>query len=106
MSGYHRKILWYPIKQWYPINRKRIMMAKYLIGWNFMRTIRLILGLVVVGQGIHAGDYLIAGLGALFASTAIFNIGCCANTGACNTYANRRDRVKGQPEDVHYEEVK
>lgn len=83
-----------------------MMMTKYLIGWNFMRAIRLILGLVVIGQGIHAGDYLIAGLGAVFAATAIFNIGCCANAGVCNTYVNPRTGAKNQPEEVQYEEVK
>ncbi len=81
-------------------------MRNYLMGWNFMRTIRLILGVVVVGQGIHAGDYLIAGLGALFASTALFNIGCCAATGACNTYTRTDYRKTDKLEEVTYEEVK
>lgn len=81
-------------------------MRNYWMGWNFMRAIRLILGVVVVGQGIHAGDYLIAGLGALFAGTALFNIGCCATTGACSTYTRIDYRKTDKPEEVTYEEVK
>lgn len=81
-------------------------MKSYLLGWNFMRSFRLILGSVVVVQGIVAGDYLIAGLGGLFAATAIFNIGCCANAGACNTYVPRQHDRKNITEDVHFEEVK
>lgn len=80
-------------------------MANYLRNWNFMRGIRLILGLVILAQGIDASDYLISALGGLFAAFAIFNIGCSANAG-CATFPNPMNANKNLSNEVEYEEVK
>jgi hypothetical protein len=51
--------------------------------WNFIRIVRLIVGVSILGQGILAKDVLLAIAGSLFATMAIFTAGCCA-TGSCN----------------------
>lgn len=70
-----------------------------------MRAIRLILGLVILAQGIDASDYLISALGGLFAAFAIFNFGCSANAG-CATFPNPKNSTNNLSNEVEYEEVK
>lgn len=80
-------------------------MVNYFRNWNFMRAIRLILGLVILAQGIDASDYLIGALGGLFAAFAIFNVGCSAN-GGCSTFPNPKISNKKLTNEVEFEEVK
>lgn len=80
-------------------------MVNYFRNWNFMRAIRLILGLVILAQGIDASDYLIGALGGLFAAFAIFNVGCSANVG-CSTFPNPKISSKKLTNEVEFEEVK
>lgn len=50
-------------------------MKNYLRNWNFMRVFRLALGVIVMVQGIMANEWLMAGLGALFALMPLMNVG-------------------------------
>ena len=69
--------------------------------WNFMRLLRLGLGIAIIVQAIIVKDWTMGILGALFTSMPLFNVGCCA-TGGCATPAKRDiDNTK----DITYEEV-
>ena len=49
--------------------------------WNFIRFIRLVLGLGILIQGILYKDPLRIILGLLFGGMAVANIGCLGNSG-------------------------
>lgn len=77
-------------------------MKNYLRNWNFMRIIRLLLGVVIIVQGFQSNDWIFVGLGALFTLMPLLNIGCCG-TSACNI---PNPKNKNKAEDVIYQEVK
>lgn len=68
-----------------------------------MRIIRLVLGIVIIVQGIQAQQWMLVVLGGLFTLMPLFNIGCCSTTGCDTTYRARKTIEK---EDITYEEVK
>ncbi len=49
-----------------------------------MRVLRLVLGVAIIWQSAHNGDWAMASAGGLFALLAVANIGCCGPT-ACAT---------------------
>ena len=77
---------------------------EYLQGWNMTRIFRLVLGVVIVIQGIKANDWMFIFLGAAFAAMPLFNVGCCS-TGSCETPIRKTDSVVAQ-KDVEFEEIK
>lgn len=78
-------------------------MKNYLSNWNFMRIIRLVLGIVIIVQGIQAQQWILVALGGLFTLMPLFNIGCCGTAGCSTTYSSRKNTTT---EDITYEEVK
>lgn len=56
-------------------------------GWNFMRIIRLIIGVAGLVFAIIRQDMLLGFMGGMFLVMAVFNVGCCS-TGTCNVPAN------------------
>jgi len=76
-------------------------MKTILTGWNFMRLIRLVLGVAIVVQGIVAAETISIILGIAFAGMAVANVGCCG-TGGC---AVNKKSANNKTEDIHYEEV-
>lgn len=77
-------------------------MKKIMKSWNLMRVIRLVLGVIIIFQGIYTKDYAIALLGTIFTLMPIFNVGCCANN-ACFQSRNSKDQSN---EKIVFEEVK
>lgn len=77
-------------------------MKAYLKTWNFMRVLRLALGIFIIVQGIMAKEWLLAGLGGLFSLMPLMNIGCCGASG-CNTTISKTNK---KVEDITYEEVR
>jgi len=61
---------------------KNIIMKNILQGRNFMRLLRLGLGIAVLVQGIVVKDTVTIVLGFLFGGMAVVNQGCC-DTGSC-----------------------
>lgn len=55
-----------------------------LKNWNFMRIVRLVIGIVIIVQGIEYNEWMFVVLGGLFALMPLLNIGCCS-TGNCST---------------------
>lgn len=71
--------------------------------WNFMRLLRLGLGIIVVVQSVLMKDTTMGILGILFTALPVFNIGCCGAGGCAGTFSKENN---GKPEDISYEEVK
>jgi hypothetical protein len=72
-------------------------------GWNFMRIFRLVLGLIILGQGIGGHDLLSTGMGIFLSLMAVLNTGCCGaygcDTGSYNLYTKTDQKA------IEYEEV-
>ena len=77
-------------------------MKNYLKGWGLMRSIRLLLGILIVVQGIQTKDWSFAILGGLLSLMPIINIGCCGAYG-CRTAAKSDNN---RTETITYEEVR
>lgn len=77
-------------------------MKAYLKTWNFMRVLRLVLGIFIIVQGVQAKEWLFVALGGLFSLMPLLNIGCCGVSG-CNTPVSISDK---KAEDITYEEIK
>ena len=79
------------------------MKQSILGNWNFMRFVRLGLGIAIIVQSVIVKDWTMGILGLLFTCMPVFNIGCCGANG-CNTdYKN--NNKKNDVTDVDYEEV-
>jgi hypothetical protein len=70
--------------------------------WNFMRFVRLVLGIAIIVQAVIAKDWTMGILGTLFTSMPVFNIGCCG-VGGCTTAAVKSNTESTK--DITYEEV-
>lgn len=77
-------------------------MKTILQGWNFMRVLRLTLGIIIAIQGIFARETMTIILGLLFAGMAVTNIGCCGANGCA---VNPGRSIKNKTEEISYEEV-
>jgi len=69
--------------------------------WDFMRFLRLGLGVAIVVQAAMAGSWAMGIAGLLFTAMPVFNIGCCGS-GGCDTPAGK---TNGTTDDIQYEEV-
>ena len=72
-------------------------------GWNFMRWLRLILGIIIAAQGIKLHDAVSGFIGEFFLFQALSNTGCCG-MGACSVPLNTRKTDAA--EDTAFEEIK
>lgn len=78
-------------------------MKQTLLGnWNFMRVIRLVLGIFIIVQAAMIKDWTMGLLGVFFTALPVLNIGCCG-TGACTTPPKKN--VETNTKDISYEEV-
>lgn len=78
------------------------MKETILHNWNFMRVLRLIIGIALLMQGIMRHDGLMAILGAVFSLMPILNIGCCGTNG-CAISPKKTDN---KTEETDYEEIR
>ena len=72
-----------------------------LSNWNFMRFVRLGLGIAIIVQAVIAKDWTMGILGVLFTSMPVFNIGCCGVGGCATPVKKDNENIK----DITYEEV-
>jgi hypothetical protein len=77
------------------------MKQSILSNWNFMRFVRLGLGIAIIVQSVMVKDWTMGILGILFTSMPVFNIGCCG-LGGCATPVKKNTE---QTKDITYEEV-
>ena len=75
----------------------------YLSNWNFMRALRLILGVIIIVQGYEANEWMYAFAGILLSGMAIANIGCCG-VGGCQV-PRRKENVTAINNEINYEEI-
>ncbi|MEO7047517.1 MAG: hypothetical protein ABI091_19615 [Ferruginibacter sp.] len=59
------------------------MKQSILNNWNYIRLLRLVIGIAIMVQGILTKDILFGIAGLLFTAMAVFNAGCCGTAG-CN----------------------
>ncbi len=78
------------------------MKQNILSNWNFMRFIRLVLGVAIIVQSVLVKDWTMGILGVLFISMPVFNIGCCS-VGGCAIPVNKKNTEAVK--DISYEEV-
>lgn len=76
-------------------------MKKITGNWNFMRVLRLVLGIAIIIQAVIAKDLFFGLAGVLFTSMPIFNIGCCSS-GSCYVPQKKSSEVV---KDISYEEI-
>lgn len=74
-----------------------------LTDWNFMRLLRLAIGIFIAVEAIQTHDYLTGFIGAFFMFQAITNTGCCGSNG-CAVPVSKTPPDK--LEDVEFEEIK
>jgi hypothetical protein len=74
-----------------------------LHNWSFMRSLRLVLGVIAITQAFMTFEILIGLAGVILLGQAVFNIGCCGTAG-CNT--TRRSNTTSNNEEIIYEEIK
>lgn len=67
-----------------------------------MRIIRLVLGVIVIGQGVYNGEGLYYVLGGLLTLMALANAGCC---GAGGCAVDTRKPAATEEKEIVYEEV-
>lgn len=76
-----------------------------LKNWNFLRIIRLLLGVMLLGQSFQIHSWALGLLGGLFVFQSLTNTGCCG-AGACYTPPPAKKPAATSPQEIEYEEVK
>lgn len=76
------------------------MQTRIRVNWNWVRIVRLLIGLAAITQGLLQQEWVLIAAGLLVAAMAILNWGCCGNTG-CAIMPRTKTKNK---EDI-YEEV-
>lgn len=69
--------------------------------WDFMRFVRLGLGIAIIVQSVIARDWMMGMMGVLFTSMPVFNIGCCGASGCATPVKKDIEPTK----EITYEEV-
>ncbi len=67
------------------------MLKTIFTNWNFMRVIRLILGVLIIIQSFQSQQYIMIIPGVIFALIAIFGVGCCGNNGCAIPTKNKKN---------------
>lgn len=78
------------------------MMQNIFKNWNFVRILRLAMGIFLVVEAVKSGMWLLVFVGAVFVAMPLLNIGCCA-TGNCSVPTRNS---KNNKDEVEYEEIK
>lgn len=69
--------------------------------WNFMRFLRLVLGIAIIVQSIIVKDWAMGLLGLAFTAMPVFNVGCCGVNSCATPVKKSTENTK----DITYEEV-
>jgi hypothetical protein len=79
------------------------MLKTIMQGWHFARILRVVLGVIIIVQGIVVHETSFALMGVLLSSMAVLNIGCCGPAG-CGVPTSYKATKK--EEAIDFEEVK
>ena len=69
--------------------------------WNFLRFVRLALGIMIIIQAVVVKDWVMGFLGIFFTIMPLFNMGCCASGGCATPLKKKTEHSK----EIIYEEV-
>ena len=72
-----------------------------LRNWNFMRFVRLGVGIAIIVQAVIFKDLTMGIAGILLTSMPVFNFGCCGVSG-CNAPVHKKEQTT---KEITYEEV-
>lgn len=78
------------------------MLRNKFKNWNFLRILRLAMGIFLVIEAAKSGMWLLVFVGVVFVAMPLLNIGCCA-TGNCSILKQNSEKVV---DEVEYEELK
>ncbi len=78
-------------------------METVLKNWDFMRFLRLGIGLWLAYSAITEHQPIIGAMAGLFILQALLNMGC--GSGGCNVASGKKN-ITSKPEDITFEEVK
>lgn len=81
------------------------MLNTLLSGWNILRIIRLILGVMLLVQAFQTKFWGAGLLGSLLLFQAITNTGCCG-AGGCGVPVSENNKNTKSIDSIEYEEVK
>lgn len=75
-------------------------MKSILQAWNWMRILRLTLGIALLVQGFIAKDTIAIILGLTLGGMAVANIGCCGNNGCAVDTAPTNKMINTHDEEL------
>lgn len=78
------------------------MIQNIFKNWNFVRILRLAMGIFLVVEAVKSGMWLLVFVGAVFVAMPLLNI-CCCTTGDCSVPTRNS---KNNRDEVEYEEIK
>lgn len=69
-----------------------------------MRWVRLVLSIIILGQGIISRDSMLGFAGSALLILALANVGCCGGN-SCSTPSYKKGNIHKPDQPVTYEEV-
>lgn len=72
--------------------------------WDFVRILRLVIGVTVIGQAFIMQEWLLGIGGGMLTTMAVLNIGCCGTQGC--SVSPKKDPVKVSLDETRFDEVK
>ncbi|MBX2984649.1 MAG: hypothetical protein LC109_01010 [Bacteroidia bacterium] len=75
-----------------------------LKGWNLMRILYLVMGVMMVVQAVQIHDWFVAIMGIALFSMGVFKMGCAGTKSCCNTSNTQTPQDK--KETITFEEIK
>ncbi|MEO6288823.1 MAG: hypothetical protein ABIO76_02815 [Ginsengibacter sp.] len=76
------------------------MKTLLLKNWNFMRLLRLAIGVWAVVEAFQNSNSLLGLLGGSILVMAVMNIGCCSVNGSCKTPASTNKKQSEKPGEI------
>jgi ascorbate-specific PTS system EIIC-type component UlaA len=77
------------------------MKQAILNNWTLVRALRVIMGLVIIGEALQRHDVVSTIAGSVFTALGLFNIGCCGSRSCASPVKS----TAGTTNDGSYEEV-
>ena len=83
------------------------MINTLLSGWDFVRVLRLVIGVSALAAYYSEHDSMMGMLGIIVTAQAVFNVGCCGvnSCSSTNTQSNSKE-ISPDETDVSFEEIK
>lgn len=70
--------------------------------WNFVRILRLAMGIFITVEVVKSGMWFLIITGVLFTVMPLLNIGCCSG-GSCSVSTKNHKQIN---DEIEYEEIK